>query len=39
MKDAKIKDWNSNSNNTHTLGHNVYSTWTNDELKRLTGVR
>ena len=39
QKDAKIKEWNSNPNNTHTLGHNEYSTWTDAELKRLTGIR
>lgn len=37
--DRKINEINANPNNTFTVGHNKFSTWTDDEYKRLQGAR
>jgi len=38
-KDAEIKEINADVNNTFTVGHNQFSTWTKDETKRLMGYK
>ena len=38
-KDAAIKEINSNPENTFTVGHNLFSTWTDAEYKRLLGYK
>ena len=35
--DEEIERINSNQNNTFTVAHNEFSTWTDDELKLLGG--
>merc|ERR1719263_147928 len=35
--DAEYKRINANPNNTFTVGHNQFSTWTKDEYRRLLG--
>ena len=37
-KDKLIKEWNSRENLTHTLAHNKFSDWTDDELKKISGM-
>jgi hypothetical protein len=34
--DAFIQEWNADSSNTHTVGHNVLSDWTIEEKAKLT---
>jgi len=36
-KDAEIQEINSNPENTFTVGHNQFSTWTKDEFKKMLG--
>lgn len=36
--DQYIEEWNANEKNTHTLGHNEFSDWTDDERDLLTGL-
>ena len=38
-KDAEIKEINANPENTFTVGHNMFSTWTHDEYKKLLGYK
>jgi cathepsin L len=38
-KDAEYKKINANSENTFTVGHNKFSTWTKDEYKRILGYK
>jgi cathepsin L len=38
-KDAEIKEINADKENTFTVGHNDFSTWTHDEYKKLLGYR
>jgi len=38
-KDAEINEINANPENTFTVGHNQFSTWTKDEYKRLLGYK
>jgi KDEL-tailed cysteine endopeptidase len=38
-KDAEYREINSNPENTFTVGHNMFSTWTDSEYKRLLGYR
>ena len=38
-KDAEYKKINADENNTFTVGHNQFSTWTKDEYKRLLGYK
>jgi KDEL-tailed cysteine endopeptidase len=38
-KDAEIKEINANPENTFTVGHNQFSTWTQEEYKRLLGYK
>ena len=38
-KEAENVEINSNSENTFTVGHNMFSTWTHDEYKVLLGYR
>lgn len=35
--DQYIENWNDNEKNTHKLGHNEFSDWTDDERDLLTG--
>jgi len=37
LKDKELKRINSNPENTFTVGHNMFSTWTKDELKQVLG--
>ena len=39
IKDAEINEINSNSAHTFTVGHNQFSTWTDDEYKVLLGYK
>ena len=39
QKDAEIKEINANPENTFTVGHNMFSTWTHDEYKPLLGFK
>ena len=39
MKDAENKEINANPENTFTVGHNQFSTWTDEEYKGLLGYR
>ena len=39
QKDAEIKEINANPENTFTVGHNMFSTWTHDEYKQLLGFK
>ena len=39
QKDAEIKEINANPENTFTVGHNQFSTWTHDEYKQLLGFK
>lgn len=38
-KDAENQEINANPENTFTVGHNMFSTWTDDEYKKLLGYR
>jgi len=38
-KDAFINEMNADKTNTFELGHNQFSTWTEDELKRIKGYK
>ena len=38
-KDKKIYEINNDPKNTFTVGHNKFSTWTDDEYKRLLGYK
>ena len=38
-KDAEIKEINADETNTFTVGHNMFSTWTDFEYKRLLGFK
>ena len=38
-KDAEINEINANPENTFTVGHNMFSTWTHDEYKQLLGFK
>ena len=38
-RDAEYKKINADPKNTFTVGHNKFSTWTKDEMKRLMGYR
>ena len=37
--DKLIKEINSNPENTFTVGHNKFSTWTDEEYNRLMGAK
>lgn len=37
--DQFIEGWNSNDQRTHTVGHNQFSDWTDDEKSRLRGFK
>lgn len=37
--DAEYKKINSNPENTFVVGHNQFSTWTEDEYKRILGFK
>jgi hypothetical protein len=37
--DKKIQEINSNPNNTFTVGHNLFSTWTDDEYSMMQGEK
>jgi len=39
IKDAGIAEINSDPSNTFTVGHNKFSTWTDDEYKALLGYK
>jgi C1A family cysteine protease len=39
MKDAEYNQINSDPANTFEVGHNMFSTWTHEEYKRLLGYR
>jgi len=39
MRDAMIQEENANPENTFTVGHNEFSTWTDRELDRLRGFK
>jgi len=39
MKDNENKEINSNLEHTFTVGHNQFSTWTDEEYKQLLGYR
>ena len=38
-KDKVLNEINANPENTFTVGHNRFSTWTDDEYKRLLGLK
>ena len=38
-RDAEYREINSNPANTFTVGHNQFSTWTDEEFKRLLGYK
>jgi KDEL-tailed cysteine endopeptidase len=38
-KDAKINEINADVNNTFTVGHNMFSTWTQEEYRKLLGAK
>lgn len=38
-RDTFIKEWNAKEGQTHQVGHNEFSDWTEHELNRLRGVR
>jgi len=39
IKDAAILEINADPNNTFTVGHNQFSTWTHDEYTQLLGYK
>jgi len=39
QKDAENKEINSDKDNTFTVGHNQFSTWTQEEYRKLLGFR
>lgn len=38
-KDKEIAEINSDPSNTFTVGHNMFSTWTGEEAKRMMGLK
>ena len=38
-KDAELNEINANPENTFVVGHNMFSTWTHEEYKRLLGYK
>ena len=38
-KHAEITAWNQQTDKTHTLGHNQFSTWTESEFKKILGFK
>lgn len=39
QKDKEIKEINGDPENTFTVGHNQFSTWTADEQKKIMGLK